>query len=555
MTGILASAAALAFMITPKAATVATGFVVAAPDRGFMGNEETRDAFASIDDAYPAELVFVTDERGQEYFDTAVERLRDEDVSRIVVLPLYLSDAHPDFDTLRTYISAQKIHVDIGRIFGRSVAAPIVLADRLRAITKNSGDIFVTGETMKTAAQAESLRADLERIANAVRAEFPELAISTITWSEDDGGMEAGMKNLPAGATVLPFHFGSKLDSMMAETAYLQYAAPDHVAVIDSEITPHPAVAAWLQREAARNTMLPDERIGVVIHAHGSDFHWNETMRKATAALAGNHLVEYAFSMGDPPTLERALRRLEERGAKAAVVVRIFGLERSFRDGIDRFIGSDYENCTPVNASAHHHGHGESAPSPRLLASMPVVSVGGIEDHPYFAEALLDRAQELSEDPAHETVILVAHGVGDDKGNAYWIRLLESLRTQMLATGADAFRAIHVATWREDWPDKRAAAVAHIRELIQQASANGGRALLIPARTTSTGNARELIPDLDYALGSGFAPHPLFVRWLEEQVSAGIRNLHSMQATALNCEPARAAQTTHATTHAAHAAH
>src|SRR5690606_4299149 len=225
---------------------------------------------------------------------------------------------------------------------------------------------------------------------------------------------------------------------------------------------------------------------GVVIHAHGSDFHWNETMRKAAADLEDDYLVEYAFSMGDPPTLERALRRLEERGARAAVIVRIFGLERSFRDGIDRFIGSDFENCAPANASAHHHGHGASVTPARLPVSMPVVSVGGIEDHPYFAAALLDRARKLSEDAARETVILVAHGVGDEKGNQYWIELLESLRAQMLEAGGDDFRAIHVATWREDWPDKREAAVAHIRELIENANADGGRALVVPARTTST---------------------------------------------------------------------
>lgn len=532
--GFVVSAVALAFMITPKAATEKTGFIVAAPDRGFTGNEETRDAFAALDAEYDAELVFITDERGEEYFKAAIERLQDEDVSRVVVLPLYLSAAHPDFDILESYVDAQDMPVETGRIFGRSVAAPIVLADRLHALDASVKEVLVAGEVAETVAQADAMQADLQRIADAVGAEIPQLEISTVIWSEDTGGMEAGIESLPAGTTVLPFHFASKLDSMMAYTAYLQYYAPDNVTVIDSEITPHSAVTAWMQREAARATVLPEEKIGVVIHAHGSDFHWNEVMRRAAAPLAEDYLVEYAFSMGDPPTLERALHRLEERGAKAAVIVRIFGLERSFSDGIERFIGTDYERCAPAKAATHHHGHGSSAAAPRVLTPLPVVSVGGIEDHPYFAEALLDRAQKLSEDPDSETVILVAHGVGDEKGNDYWLDLLGSLRAQMLEKGGDEFRAIQVATWREDWPGKREAAVAHIRELIEAASANGGRALVIPARTTGTGNARELIPDLDYTLGSGFAPHPLFVRWLKEQVKAGLRELR-MPETALDC--------------------
>ncbi|HEX7045969.1 MAG TPA: hypothetical protein VF275_00150 [Gammaproteobacteria bacterium] len=537
MIGFVVSVAALVFMITPHAAPVKTGFILAAPDRGFMGNSETQDAFIALDETYPAELVFVTDERGRDYFDAAVERLKREGASNIIVLPLYLSDAHPDFRTLQTYMSSAEIPVKLGRIFGQSVAAPIVLADRLRALPGESESVVITGATMEKAIDAKAMQADLERIAAAVQAEFPQMKISSAVWSEENGGMEAGLKNLPEGTTAVPFHFSSKLDSMMAYTAYLQYAAPDGVTVIDSEITPHPAVGAWLQREAARNVAVPDEKIGVVVHAHGSDFQWNETMRKAAAPLAENYLVEYAFSMGDPPTLARAIERLEERGAKAAVIVRVFGLERSFSDGTDRFIGSDFENCAAsANASHGHHGGGHGAASSRLLTSLPVISVGGLEDHRYFAEALLDRAQNISEDPAKETIILVSHGVGDEAGNEYWLTLLESLRAQMLEKGGDEFRGIQVATWREDWPDKRVAAIGHIRGLIEAAQANGGRALLVPARTTDTGNARELIPDMEYALASGFAPHPLFVRWLEEQVSLGIESLQSMQSTALRCE-------------------
>jgi hypothetical protein len=58
--------------------------------------------------------------------------------------------------------------------------------------------------------------------------------------------------------------------------------------------------------------------------------------------------------------------------------------------------------------------------------------------------------------------------------------------------------------------------------MVRQASRDDGRALLIPARTTGTGPARELLPDQAFALGEGFVPHPLFEDWLRGQVAEAL---------------------------------
>jgi hypothetical protein len=58
--------------------------------------------------------------------------------------------------------------------------------------------------------------------------------------------------------------------------------------------------------------------------------------------------------------------------------------------------------------------------------------------------------------------------------------------------------------------------------MVRQASRDDGRALLIPARTTGTGPARELLPDQAFALGEGFVPHPLFGDWLRAQVETAL---------------------------------
>ena len=109
--------------------------------------------------------------------------------------------------------------------------------------------------------------------------------------------------------------------------------------------------------------------------------------------------------------------------------------------------------------------------------------------------------------------------------NTRWLGLLESVASQMRALGGEDFRAIRVATWREDWPDKRDEWVAKVRQMVSGAQEDGGRALVIPARTNATGPEERFLEGLDFLLGEGFAPHPLFARWIESQIGDGIASL------------------------------
>ncbi|HSH26184.1 MAG TPA: hypothetical protein VK972_00210, partial [Wenzhouxiangella sp.] len=318
-----------------------------------------------------------------------------------------------------------------------------------------------------------------------------------------------------------------------AYSSRLKRALPDGADLIENELFSHPAVTAWMQREAKRYRPIDDKHLGVIVHAHGAGFHWNETMRQAAAPLAEDYMLDFAFSMGGAGTLTRAIKRLEQRGAEAVVIVRVFSMADSFLGGIERLIGSDYESCRPADLGPMH-SHG--APAARILTSLPVVTRGGLEDDPLFARALLERARDLSRQPERETVLLVAHGKGDDEGNARWLELLESLRAQMIEFDGDGFRDIQVGTWREDWLDKREQAVGAMRAKIEAAMKDDGRVLLIPARTTGQGRARELIPDLEFELGEGFAPHPLFVEWLRKQVRQGKESIAYAGSQAWQCQ-------------------
>lgn len=334
---------------------------------------------------------------------------------------------------------------------------------------------------------------------------------------------------------------------MMTFTAHLRRPLPQGAELINGEVTPHPAVATWMAREWNRQAPSHPEEVGIVFLAHGLDYPWNETMREAVASLTERCKIEFALCTADPTLVERALRRLEERGARAIVVVRVFGLAASFKADMERMIGLDVETgldhgpdqsssrVSPAGYAAptaqghggpsDHHGHTAGGPGLRIRSSSLLTTAGGLEDHRLVAQALLDRAKALSKDPSKETVFLVAHGAEDDRVNDPWRRILESLAHQMRAAGAENFHAIQTGTWREDWPNKRAPEVAALRSRVEEAVRQGGRAIVVPARTAAQGDEREFLKGLVFELGNGFAPHPLFAQWAEEKIQEGLSAL------------------------------
>ena len=150
---------------------------------------------------------------------------------------------------------------------------------------------------------------------------------------------------------------------------------------------------------------------------------------------------------------------------KAAIILRVFALEPNFRSAIERMVGLDIEDAAAAieaggsyrhgHRQVHGHGHGSflvrlfggyghfhghghghggaaaSAPPSRIRTTLPIQTVGGIGSSPLFAEALLDRARALSKNPGRDTVILVAHGSGDDHLNEQWQTTLEAVAEHM----------------------------------------------------------------------------------------------------------------------------
>jgi sirohydrochlorin ferrochelatase len=506
-------------------------FVLVAPDRGFLGNEEIRDVFEPFAEGRNAALVFVTDDRTGATLDEALRALTAKGSRRLVVLPFFLSRADRRYARIESLLAERAAHlaVDWARPFGESYFAVEALADRLRAVREpGKTRVIVVGAGARDDESQRAMLRDWERLTAAASAGLGFESARTVLETSTEK-LRSALEEAPRGAertVVVPYHLGSKLDGMMSYTASIRGAAPAAAELLESDVTPDSSIAMWMTREANRQATLRAADVGVVVLAHGSDYHWNETMRRAVAPLTRLYKVEPAFSMADPVVIERAVRRLEARGARFIVVLRVFGLASSFRSNVERLIGLDVERGdAPDPHAGHRMGHehgGDARPPARIRSAAVLTTIGGIEDDPLFAEALLARARSLSRDPARESVILVAHGAGEDAEDAHWQDLLASLAARMQQMSGPRFRAIRTATWREDWPEKREAAVERVRSYVREATADGGRALVIPARTLGQGPERRLLEGLTFELGEGFAPLALFGRWTEKQVAAAV---------------------------------
>jgi len=521
---VLASGLMMVFILMPGVTAAKTGVLLVAPDRGFAGNEEVRNAINATDAEFK-QVLFVTDDRSRVYLDEAVARFRKQRVTDLAVLPMFLTLLEPRWKIARQWLKEdaciEHFSCRFSAPFGQSYLAIDTLNEAISQVASRGLEkLLIIGNS--SAGDANALRSAWMEMATSVRAANRFASVEVFIWrtADDMTGQARKLKSLAAepDTGVVSWHLGPKLDSMMSFDGMLRHRllhglGPRYQnAVISSD-----DLMLWMQREFNRHMLRSARDIGVVVLAHGAHFHWNQTMRSAIAPLEKNYTVAAAFSMADRASIAAALSTLEERGKRGAVIVRVFGIEDSFRRNIETMIGMDIERNAAGPSTYLSDGGGMPGmanPAP-IRSKLVVTSVGGLDDHPLFAAGLLARADEVSTDPPNETIIVVGHGRGDDVVNDRWQENLASLVAQMKANGGDKYRAIYSGTWREDWPEKRGAAVARIRALIEEARTNGSRVILVPARTASGGPAQQLIPDLEFVEAKGFAPHPLFTEWLK----------------------------------------
>jgi len=527
------------FMLSAYAGVTAnnsggTGFLVISPDRGFMGNQEVRDIHREFAGEYPSSLVIITKEETERFLKEGIEALENKGADELVVIPLFLSSHHPLYKHAVNTLNGAgarpvtKLPVTVTETMSQNYLTAELLADRIDVLSENSENeaLVLVASGATSADERKGIEDDIRYLLSlnsgrysfgretvVVYGDFEEESLSSGERLEKE---LASIESEGLKPVVIPFDMTRKLDGMMSFSAQLSRIVTKYNAAFNGkDLTPHKNVGLWLEKQANQFLPVSKENLGVVFMPHGSGYVWNRTMMDAVEALQDEYMIEHAFSMADPVVMEKAVRKLEKRGAKAITVVRVFSLESSFRDGTEYVLGLNEH-------FGHGHGHGSSAPPQRIISGSAFYTLGGLEASPLFAEALLDRAFGLSKDPDKETIILIGHGTGSDEANSHWENNLSKIAAHIKMKAEEKgvqFRDIQSGTWREDWPDLREKHIAGIRNMVKEASKDDGTAIVIPARTTHGGHAGRWLSDLEFEHnGEGFAPHPLFEKWVEEQI-------------------------------------
>ncbi len=291
-------------------------------------------------------------------------------------------------------------------------------------------------------------------------------------------------------------------------------------------------------------------RPGVLIMAHGGSEAWNQAVEQAIAPLKGTYPIEIAYGMAKTSTMHAAVERLEDQGVNTIAVVRMFISGSSFLDKTEYILGlrhslegdmhskdmkghgskmsmspmdrkmgdkmGDMDNNKSTNDKPQDvGGHSMEAPMPIDSDSTFILSTDGVSASTLVDDILIDRVRALSIDPSTESLLILAHGPGDDEENKQW--LIDMQRRTERLNSLGNFIDIRCETLREDWPGQRAEAEKRIRAFVQSNNKAGNRVIVIPFRIAGFGPYSEVLDGLDYIADQrGFSPHPNITAWIDQ---------------------------------------
>lgn len=163
----------------------------------------------------------------------------------------------------------------------------------------------------------------------------------------------------------------------------------------------------------------------------------------------------------------------------------------------------------------------EYASVPRVKTSAKIHFVEPPGSSGLVVEILGDYAAEISKDPSKEVVIIAGHGPSSADDNEEELQVLGQLAKAVKQDGG--YSDVKAITLQDDAPPPvRAANVAKLRKLVEDATASGKRVLvvtnLIGARTIQA-KLRDDLQGLDYEFyAKGISQHDNFKKWINESV-------------------------------------
>jgi sirohydrochlorin ferrochelatase len=277
-------------------------------------------------------------------------------------------------------------------------------------------------------------------------------------------------------------------------------------------------------------------RPGILLLAHGGSEQWNRNVRALAEIVNRDRPVEIAFGMATRANIQSAIDALVERGVTEIVAVPLFisshssvvtsteyllGLRTEAPKDLAMF--AKMSHGPAVAAIGGHEGHSVAATdgTKPVVSPVPVRMTSALDNHPIVAAILADRARAISTDPAHEAVVLVAHGPVSDDENRQWLANLNDLAKGIVAS--TRYASIDAMTVRDDAPAEiRNAATAELRAIVEKRRAAGSRVLIVPVLLSFGGieqGIKKRLDGLEYAMApQAVMPDTRLAQWILDQV-------------------------------------
>lgn len=523
------------WMTASATAPSKVGFLVVAPDRGFLGNQEVRSLVDEFKKSYTATLGLAgrdsTGAGGEyaAYLMRAVQELKQAGATEIVAIPLFLSEADPLFKHVKPLLPTYTGGLPIrwAQAMAHDYLISQIVLDRVEALSEHpeSERLIVVATGALDSASEKAIKVDTEKLVGYVtRYKHFREAEAVVYYDREAENAEQRNQEIKArllaqmakqGRTLLvPAFIGPKFDHSMSLTSWLEdQFKQTRVAYKPEELLPHPNALLWLKKTANRETPLTADQIGVVIMPHGSTQPWNDAVETTIQPLMAKYPIEMAYGMGDPHIIQNAVSRLEQRGIRRIVFVRMYALDHQMKPLTDYILGLSEH----APSDGHGAGHEHSATAPLQIRTAALFSTfGGYEQNPEIAQVFHKRIAELSKDPANETVLLLAHGEATDEDNDKRLAVIGKNIDQLRQDPHCAkLKMIKALTVREDWPKEREKAVAGVRATIEEASKHG-RVLVIANRLYGSGPYKKMLQGLTYEINEKGLVDPILTRWLED---------------------------------------
>jgi sirohydrochlorin ferrochelatase len=289
------------------------------------------------------------------------------------------------------------------------------------------------------------------------------------------------------------------------------------------------------QSPAETPTEPASTRVGVLLLAHGGSAQdWNEEVRHVADQVDLTMPTEVAFGMATRSSMQSAINRLVARKVTEIVAVPLFvSSHSSVIDSISYLLGlrlpqpedlkmfaamdrgnggmaMDHAAMTPDSVMA-------SEAAKPISSAVPIRMAPALDHHRIVADILRDRAGSISRDPAHEVLVLVAHGPVPDNENKLWLADMNLLADEMRQQSH--YAGIACLTLRDDAGDPvRNAATAQLRQKVEQITKDGNTALIVPLLLSYggiEGGLRKRLDGLNYRMPSqALLPDKRIVDWV-----------------------------------------